>query len=166
MRRIFSLFLLSSILLGCSKDSDQLISIKGITQRDEGGNIMGNIDNTDWTNDSELPEKVIDFLNFNKTIDYTTAEVASLQILGYPNPFETTFRLEISCSKQTVCRFVIVDESLKVYLVNEMMLAVGGNSLALSGSSFPKNKNLRIYYAFYDSSETMYYKGHGDIRRK
>ncbi len=166
MRKVYYLFLLTSILFGCSKDSDEIISIKGITERDNIGNILGNEDITDWSSDTEFPDRIVDFLNFHGALDYSISEVASLEIYGYPNPFESNIYFRVSCSKKTVCRFVIVDESLKIYFVHGLLLNVGSSAINLSASYFPRNKNLRIYYTFYDSSETIYYKGHGDIRRK
>ena len=164
--RLFLAFIMSLLFFACSKDNNEVITISGITERNNNGELIGNFDGTDWLNDNNIPEIVNSLFNFEDTANYETAEISTVEIVEYPNPVENIFNLHFNLSNETVIKFVIVDESLKVYYKYASKLNAGNNLLAIQTEQLPRNKYFRIYYAFYDNSRTIYYKGHGDIKKK
>jgi len=164
---VFLTLIITLLLTTCTKDEGGIINISGITTRDNVGNLLGGLDETDWTNDASFPDAVSSLLNFTETIDYSNAEISTIQIEAFPNPLESQFILNLSSSTGTVIKYIIVDEALKVYSEYALNLSAGNTLLAIQmNSSFPNNKYYRMYYAFYDKTKTIYFKGHGDLKKK
>jgi hypothetical protein len=172
MKPTFSFFLIISLfLVSCPKDKTEpptnAITITGITVRDEVGFPLGEVDSTDWTYDAVFPDAVTQLLNFTDTLDYTNADTCSPSITAFPNPAANLFVIHAGISKQTIMKFIIVDESLKVYARNSVLLHSANQIYSISTDShFPANKYYRMYYTFYDKTKTAYYKGHGDLKKK
>jgi len=120
MKPTFSFFLIISLfLISCPKDKTEpptsTITITGFTSRDEVGNPLGEKDTTDWTYDAMFPDEVNTLLNFADTQNYSYAYTSTLSIMAYPNPFGNQFCFTVSSAENTIMKFIIVDESLKVY---------------------------------------------------
>ncbi|MGE0076421.1 MAG: hypothetical protein AB7S48_01025 [Bacteroidales bacterium] len=157
---------MSLLFLACSKGNNDEITISGITERNYNGELTGDFDATDWLNDNNFSEKINSLFIFEDTVNYETSKISTVEIVEYPNPVENIFYLHFNLSDDTVIKFVIVDESLKVYFKYASKLKIGNNLLAIQAEKLPRNKYFRIYYAFYDNSKTIYYRGHGDIKKK
>jgi len=171
MKPTFSFFLIISLfLISCPKDKidapDVRITITGITVRDEAGLLTGEVDTTDWNSDAAFPDKVNTLLNFTDTLDYSYVYNSTISISAYPNPFENQFIFRVSSTENTLMKYIIVDESLKVYTKRALNLTYGNHTFSiLTDNLLPANKYYRIYYAFYNYTKTAYYKGHGDLKK-
>jgi hypothetical protein len=171
MKATFSFFLIISLfLISCPKDKTELpentITITGITACDETGLLTGEVDTTDWNADAAFPDEVNTLLNFTDTLDYSYVYNSTISIFAYPNPFENQFSFTVSSTENTIMKYMIVDESLKVYTKGALNLNTGNHTISiLTDNLFPANKYYRMYYALYNYTKTVYYKGHGDLKK-
>jgi hypothetical protein len=166
MKNLIILFAL--ILFSCKKDNNtkDTITISGITERDNFGNPIGIIDDTDWSYDTNFPQTINSLLNFVDTVNYLDADTSTIQLFAYPNPIEKQFVFRFSSSKRTVLKYIIVDEFLNLYLKRCFKLRNGGEymtNILTDDSIYPPKRFYRLFYAFYDHEKTIYFKGHGDL---
>jgi hypothetical protein len=165
----FFTLMITFLLTACSKDKNNIetIFISGITERDNSGTLIGQPDETDWTSDTSFPKTIYSFLNFTDTVDYSNAEISEITYIeAYPNPINTVFVLQFGVSNSSVIKYIIVDDSLKLYTENAIKLQMGTYAIAIQTDSlYPKNKYYRLYYAFYDKTKKIFFKGHGDIKK-
>jgi hypothetical protein len=171
MKPTFTFFLIISLfLISCPKDKtdapDDRITITGITLRDEVGFPLGEEDSTDWINDAVFPDAVTVLLNFADTLDYSSTVTCMPSIMAFPNPVDNLFCIHAGISGPAIMKFIIVDENLRVYARNSVLLHSANQVYSISTDSLlSANKYYRMYYAFYDKTKTAYYKGHGDLKK-
>ncbi len=156
------------VLASCKKDKAVTgkINFSGITATDEFGNYIGEVDSSDWTNDGDFPDDIQNRLNFSDTFNYANTETGVASVDAFPNPVHSQFQLLFSSAKPSILKYIIVDESLTEYGRAIMRLDSKFSAVSVSANSFPDNKYFRVYYAFYNSSKTAFYKGHGDLIKK
>lgn len=166
----YLLFVTGLILLfSCDKITPFTIDVSVITTTDTLGNIIGPVDNTDWTQDASWSETEKSFFRADP-IDMSAASVATINLQpAYPNPTtQKGITLQFTSSAVTFLRIAIVDASLNKLAYYTFLTTSGINAyfIPLNGPSFVSNKNYRIYYSFDAPPSPMYYKGHGDVTIK
>lgn len=165
---------------GCKKEQDKAqepviqnpvakIDLSGITTTDYAGNILSPVDPTDWTNDSAWTAAETAIFQLPDTTQLANTERASLSFSpAYPNPLQVQFALHIEADKRTLLQLVICDSMLTVKDRYFMPLKSGSNDFAfrLEPVNYNAGTNYRLYYGFYGAAESLYYKGHGDLKIK
>lgn len=159
--------LLFVLLNGCKKEPEVVYDFSIQTITDSVCNTITQ-DLTDWTYDQYWTRTDSLFVLFNDNLplsDTTTGWVRVEPLC--PNPGSKSFTLKIHSTKPAKARFAIVNTDLEmVYYASGI---VHGDTVIqkfdLNGySSILPQQNYRLYYAFFNSKNQMYYKGHGDFR--
>lgn len=168
-RKLIVPFLLISILhLNCKKDSNAKIDVSAITETDNVGNTLSQIDNTDWIIDNMWTTDELALFQTPGSSQLTNMEKAIVSIEpSFPNPSAGGFYFAANISKSTLVQIVITDNMLSV---KDRFFATNKNinfyllKLNLDASKYPNNTNYRMYYGFYSMADGLYYKGHGDLK--
>lgn len=151
----------------CSKTTPFTIDVSAITTTDALGVPTGSTDPSDWAFDATWSEAEKALFRTDP-VDMSGTEVATVTLQpAYPNP--TTIRqvtLQFTCSVVTFIRIAIVDAQLNKKAFYQFKTDPGLNALIIpfSEMNYPANTNYRIYYSFDTPAQSMYLKGHGDIR--
>jgi len=168
------LFLLA---MGCNSDDDNnatpsntsidMSGVASITETDDVGAYLGNVDSTDWTTNEVHSTAVNALFNFTDTLDYSGAQSSSITISAMPNPTQEMLTLAVDAGSIAVMKFVITNASGQKIQSGAMKLS-SNNSLFLfdlNDSLYASGKYYRIYYKFYKSDKTAFASGHGDVKK-
>lgn len=136
-----------------------------ITETDDSGKVIGQIDKTDWTEDKDwnqseefLFDQVGEPIDSNFRKSYVTVEPS------YPNPCSDSFHFRVITAERCVFNYVLTDDKLKVKIpLGTAWLNPGYNKFNFSTNGLTKGKNYRLYYIFSYYQNKAWYKGHGDI---
>jgi hypothetical protein len=172
--KIISAILFVSIFTTNCKKTDApnhagKIDVTRITETDNLGLVVSQIDKTDWTLDNTwTTEELALFLTPTST-QLANSERATVEIKpGFPNPNSSSlFNFTCSTTKPTFIQIVTVDSMLSIkdiFFLNTTATGLNINTLALTSSKYLTNNYCRIYYAFYSQADGLYYKGHGDVK--
>jgi hypothetical protein len=168
----FSFLLLLNI--GCKKTKEDMvqnvvnntIDVSKYTTTDVVGNILGSIDNTDWTFDNTWTAAENALMQIPTAAQLQNTETATITLYpSYPNPLVDILRWSFNTTKNTLLQTVVTDSLLNVKLRNFTTTNIGSNSIAilLATNEYTNNKNYRLYYGFYSLNAGLFYKGHGDL---
>jgi len=170
MKSFCSLFFVLAVLLfsSCKKDNTTPLDFSKITVTDASCIYISDIDTTDWTKDVTWTTQELNLLNFTDTISVTDSVTGFVQLSApCPNPNEGLFILGLTTERQCKMKLACVNNQMQL-LYYTSRLFTGGPIITSydfrSVSSFHKNENYRFYYGFYNSKDSLYYKGHGDFR--
>lgn len=136
---------------------DPKIAIKGITVRDDEGNIAGSIDPADWNLNSEyndLENKLFPSTNLPICADHADS---SYTVSVYPNPNDGVFVFG-SIVPHDHISVRIVDENLKILYSND---SITGTALTITEDKDGGKRAVRLYYRIFN--ENCIYQGYGDI---
>lgn len=168
---IILLLLITIFSFSCKKtDSGQTakIDVTVITETDNFGTTLSQIDNSDWTNENTWTNEEFTLLQTPSVAQLGSSEKAIITVWpGFPNPTSGIIIFAANISKPTLVQIVIVDNMLS--LKDRYFLANSNNNLnlftfSLDASKYSNNTNYRIYYGFYSLTDGLYYKGHGDLK--
>ena len=171
MRKFF-LFLFTAAVLfhfgACKKDNIVPIDFSQYTATDSNCIISGVYDNTDWTYDTTWTATETALMSFNANIATTDSTFGYVHVSpACPNPNNGLFIIGINTEKQCKMKIVCVNTSFETLYYTSKKFTGGPIVTSYDFSaltSFHPNENYRLYYAFYNSLDSIYYKGHGDIR--
>ena len=148
----------------CTKNSESkgLITISGITERDNSANSIGNIDTTDWkfTDSWSLSEENLFKKNTSSNMVTETIRPNSSYVVGgYPNPAKTLIYFAFQLEPNMYYDIRIVDNNLNIKLQFD---SVKYSLITMKDSAYLNNELYRIYYKVH--SDNMVYRGHGDFK--
>jgi hypothetical protein len=170
LHRFIFLSVITSLLLLCSckKDASFYYDFTQYTSTDATGNLIGQTDSTDWGYDNTWTSAESKLLSFKDTLVINDTATGYIHLSSaFPNPSGGTFFIGVDTERECKMKAVFVNEQFQIlhYLSRKF---TGGPILTVhdfSGyTSFHKGKNYRMYYGFYNSKDSLYYKGHGDLR--
>lgn len=171
MKKLYSLlfiFCLCFQLISCKKDISTAPDFSKITVVDDNCIYVGDVDTTDWTNDVAWTAQETLFMNFADTIVVTDTLTDFVQVsAACSNPNHGLFIVGLSTGKQCKMKLVAVNTDMHVLYYTARKFTGGPIVTAYDFralTAFHTNANYRLYYAFYNSNDSVYYKGHGDIR--
>jgi hypothetical protein len=152
----------------CKKDAVTAVDFSKYTATDSNCLFTGTIDNTDWTNDAEWSATENALMNFSTsiaTLDSITGYVVVSALC--PNPGNGVFTLRVNTERECKMKIACVNTEMETlfFTTNKMAPGPNINSFDFTAiTAFHKNTDYRMYYAFYTSKDSVYYKGHGDFR--
>lgn len=164
-RLITSLLCFSCIAFsGCKKKK-----FKQITETDESGAYIGEVDDTDWQIDlfyeeSSIPRAVKEeFDQFNCGLGEFSYWFGDPTIVAYPNPTVDSITIEFFAPDHSL-EVVLVGRTNKVFYsecfqITDSILHVG---ISFDELSVKRGKHYRLYYQLYED-EYLEEHGHGDI---
>ncbi|RSK35253.1 hypothetical protein [Hymenobacter metallilatus] len=134
----------------------------GITEKDTNNRPTGHVDSSDWSSDATWKKQELELFKSLKLDLNGTQQGGVQEISLFPNPVATVAQFSVrrpgSATRQA---WVVVDRKYKV--VQDYAEGPLNYSYQLDFSSLKKGETYRMYYVFY-SGNTLYSKGHGDIR--
>ncbi len=152
----------------CKKDTSTPLDFSKITVTDTSCIYISDVDLTDWTSDAAWTTPETAFLNFADTILATDSTTGYVQFAApCPNPNDGLFTLGVNTEKPCKMKLVCVNTEMQVLYYTSLQLTGGPVATVYdfrSNTAFHKNENYRLYYGFYNSKDSLYYKGHGDLR--
>lgn len=165
---VFLLCVLLSIN-ACQKDSVNVIDFSEITPTDETGALIGQADTTDWTYDAAWTSRETALMTFNDTaLNSSDSVMGAIAVSpAFPNANDGLFIVGIEPERQCKLKYVFVNSDFNVLNYGIRKLNGGPTFYAFdfrSNTAFDKGANYRMYYGFYNSKDSLYYKGHGDIK--
>lgn len=157
------------VIGACKKDAVFAPDFSNITHTDSSGHINGTVDSSDWSYDAGWNGTELNFLAFK---DATTAGNDSLvgSIIVSPpisNPNAGLFILGLNPERQVQMKYAFVNSDLRVLHFGTQKLNGGVTFLTYdltTNTAVRKGEYYRMYYGFYNSKDSLYYKGHGDIK--
>ncbi|MES2620950.1 MAG: hypothetical protein V4615_08860 [Bacteroidota bacterium] len=164
--------LLSFILLvqfvSCKKETVEVIDFSKHTATDINCATMGTVDSTDWTYDEEWSTIENSLMNFSDNILVMDSMTGYVEVSpACPNPSEGLFVVGINTERGCKMKLVCVNTEMEPLFFTSKQFTGGPIMTAYDFrllSAFHKNMNYRMYYAFYNAQDSVYYKGHGDFR--
>lgn len=154
----------------CKKEisSTSTFDFSNFTVTDSSCLYISNVDSTDWTYDANWTAAETALLNFGDTISTLDSMAGYVQVsAACSNPSAGLFILGTDVQKACTMKITVVNNKLELLHYRAVKLTGGPIIHAFDfrfSGSFHKNENYRMYYGFYTSKDSLYYKGHGDFR--
>ncbi len=146
----------NGIIVVDSVINHSLIDFTSLSENDVNGWPITQLDTNDWgiRTNWELAERLI----FNQSTLTTLGGLS--QLIEYPNPFVTIFRLELDIPLGSKMDFYLVNQNLEI---EERFIGLlrGSTMIQLINSSY-KGNYYRLYYRLYSDIQQCY--GSGDIK--
>jgi hypothetical protein len=159
MKNILLSVILIASLIACqkeNKDSDK-IYFTGITKRDAMGNLISNLDTSDWRLDNKWVKKEDDLFSIKYSSSSNQTFTTSVGV--YPNPFQDIFCISLyPIPKKSRLAVRLVNKDFKILFKNDSIYG----SISVQPPDINGYDTLRLYYKLIDSLN-FEYKGHGDI---
>lgn len=160
------LFIVS--IASCKKEKAVVYDFSKYTATDINGNIIGTADTTDWTYDATWAAAELKLLTFKDTIKVSDTTCGYVQLSpAMPNPTAGLFIIGTDTEKECKMKAVFVNEQLNILLYLSKKFTGGPIVTAYDltvHSAFRKGNFYRMYYGFFNGKDSLFYKGHGDIR--
>lgn len=152
----------------CKKESSQSYNFTQITETDASANSIGYVDSSDWGYDANWSAAETKLLSFKDTLKSSDTTIGYIHISpAFPNPSAGTFFIGADTEKGCKMKAVFVNEQFQIlhYLSRNF---TGGPIITVYNlaaiTAFRKGHYYRMYYGFYNAMDSLYYKGHGDLR--
>ena len=157
------------LIYACKKDEVFAPDFSSITYTDNTGQINGTVDSSDWTHDAFWNGTEYNFLSFEDTTargnDSLFGSIVVSPALSNPNA--GLFIVGLNPERQVQMKYAIVNTDLRVLYYGTRKLNGGLTWLSFdltTNTAVRKGEYYRMYYGFYNSNDSLYYKGHGDIK--
>ncbi|MCC2548379.1 hypothetical protein LJY25_18175 [Hymenobacter sp. BT175] len=167
--KILPVILLLICLSACKKkDTTPTIDFgpgQGYSSRNAQNIQTGEQDPTDWTLDGSWNEQEKALFS-SLPVDLNSSVQGSGAVRGlYPNPAATAAKLTIEAQSTASLHLIIVDKKYQVLSEAAPSIARSSHTFAfdLAAQGLQKGQLYRLYYVLYNGN-TLYYKGHGDIK--
>ncbi len=156
------------LLSACKKENSVQLDFSKITVTDLACIYISNVDTSDWTLDNTWTNQETNLMNFSRTVSTTDTVAGYVQVsAACPNPSAGSLAVGVNTERACVMKAVFVNNDMQILHYSNQLLT-GGPIITYhnftSLSSFKKDANYRMYYAFYTAKDSLYYKGHGDFR--
>lgn len=165
---VYSLLAITLItcIYSCQKGSVTEYNFTQITFTDSLGN-EAEVDTTDWTYDNSWTGGEIKLVSYIDSLKATDSMPGFIKISpAYPNPTKGTIIMNINFERACKMKAVLVNQNFEI-LFYQSNLVSSGPGIAyydLRGlTAIDKNNYYRLYYGIFNSKDSLYYKGHGDL---
>ena len=156
------------LLQACKKDIVRVVDFSKYTTTDNECQITGVGDTTEWINNVLNRSEDTALLIFADNIFISDTQAAKISITPpCPNPSNGFFIWNVNPSRECKLKVVCVNTAGDILYYNAYGLLGGPITLGFDfrgKSVFHSGINYRMYYGFFNSRDSLYYSGHGDIR--
>ncbi len=167
MKRGIAIILMFVLLQACKKTTVQVVDFSKYTQVNNACEITTIADSNQWTNNVLNRNEDTATLYFNDNVYITDSVAAQVTVsASCPNPSNGLFIWQVNPTRQCKLKVACVNTSGDIVYYNSYGLGGGPITIGFdfrSLSGFKKNNNYRLYYGFYNSHDSLYFSGHGDI---
>lgn len=169
MKTLYALLLLAVGLPACQKDPAPVYDFSRQTITDSLCQVIS-ADSTDWTYDPVWTAFDSSTVRFADTIVITDTLTGYVNISpACPNPGNGLFIIGLDTEHACAMRVACVNTEREVIWYSARKLNGGPVITAYdfrNVTAFRPGENYRLYYAFYNHKDSMFYRGHGDISRQ
>lgn len=155
------------ILVACKKETIHVLDFDSITATDSLCQIIGDTALANWTKDEDWITAENNLLAFKTIVENADTALSKLTVLpACPNPTNGQFSITIKSTKKCKLKWVMVNKKLETLAYQQQIIDSGQHLIPfdfLSSTAFDSATNYRLYYGFYNSKDSLYYKGHGNI---
>ncbi len=166
--RTVVLMLLALAINGCKKDNTTPLDFSKLTTTDIHCVTFGDPDSTDWTFDSYWTAQESALLKFNDTLSVSDTLTGWIEVSApCPNPGNGIFILGVNSEYACKMKLVCVNTEMQILYYSSEIFHGGVSWIPLdltTNTAFRKSEYYRLYYSFSNAQDSVYYKGHGDIR--
>jgi hypothetical protein len=165
---IVSFALALMVLQSCHKETVTPVSFSTIDSTDNECRVTGTVDTTQWCNSVLNRASDTLFLTFAANVGITDSVCGRVTMApSCPNPSNGFFIWNVSCTRQCLLKVVCVSTAFDVlyfnsYVINAEPITLGFDLRAQT--AFRNDSSYRMYFGFYNSNDSLYYSGHGDIK--
>lgn len=162
---LFTLTLIAGIS-SCQKGSVIEYDFTQITFTDSSGTVV-EADTTDWGYDNSWTGGEYKLVSFEDSLKSTDSMPGYVQLSPpFPNPGNGFLLMGVDVERACKMKMVVVDKNFQI-LYYKSRLFTGGAILTVHDLSnltaLDKGNYYRMYYGFFNSKDSLYYKGHGDL---
>ena len=165
---ILSFALLTILFQSCKKDTVHIIDYSAYVPTDKGCRVTGALDTTQWNNNVLNRQQDTAFLFFADNFVTADSICGTITVSPpCPNPSNGFFIWNVNPTRQCKLKVVFISTAQDVVSYNVYSLNGGPISLGFdfrAQTAFRTDSNYRMYYGFYNSRDSLYFSGHGDIR--
>ena len=158
----------AQLLQSCKKEVTQIVDFSKYTATDNECRIVGVADTTQWINSVLSRAQDTALLIFADNIFISDTQAAKISITApCPNPSNGFFIWNVNPSRQCKLKLVCVNTDGDILYYNSYGLLGGPMTLGFdfrNQTVFRSGTNYRMYYGFFNSLDSLYFSGHGDIR--
>ena len=157
-----------STMNACQKETVKVLDFSTITYTDSLCNLVGDTATENWTYDNSWVTAEFNLLAFkpiSAVVDTTLSKITVLP--ACPNPNNGQFTLRIKSTKRCKLNWVMVNRGLEILAYSQQKINSGQFTIPFdfsANTAFDTASNYRMYYGFYNAKDSLYYKGHGNIR--
>lgn len=169
--KLIAVVILCTVLIigACKKDEVFAPDFTTITQTDSNGHVNGTVDSSDWSYDEFWNGTELNFLAFKDTSTKSTDTLSGSVSVSpaMTNPNAGLFILGLNPERQVQMKYAVVNTDLRVLHYGSRKLNGGLTWLSFdltTNTAVRKGEYYRMYYGFYNGKDSLYYKGHGDIK--
>jgi hypothetical protein len=161
------LFALFALVQSCKKITETPTNFSQITTTGAECRIIGAPDTTQWNNDVLNYALDTALLTFSDNVVTTDSIGGKINVTPVcPNPRNGFFIWNIEAARQCKLRLVCINQSYQILYYNVYRLNGGPVEIGFdftANTAFKNDSSYRMFYAFYNSFDSMYYAGHGDF---
>jgi len=165
---VLSFFILLALLQSCKKNSVRIIDYTHYVATDKECRVTGTIDTTQWVNNVLNRAEDTAWLIYTDNIVISDSVCATISMSPpCPNPSNGFFVWDVNPSRQCKLKVVCISTAQDILYFNTYGLNGGPITLGFdfrSQTSFRTDSSYRMYFGFYNSRDSLYYSGHGDIK--
>jgi hypothetical protein len=165
-----SLVVVIAIIQSCKKEKPTVVDFSSYTMTSDECRIIGTADTTQWTNNVLNRQTDTLQLIFGDNLVITDSVTGPISISPpCPDSSDGFFIWNVNPSRQCKLKLVFVNTAFDVLYYNTYALIGGPMTIGFdfrSQTAFKPGTNYRMFYGFYNSNDSCYFSGHGDIRIK
>ena len=165
---ILSFVAVIAFLQSCKKTPVTIIDYTKYVATDKECRVTGTVDTTQWANNVLNRQQDTALLIFTDNIVLSDSICGNITMAPpCPNPSNGFFIWNVNPSRQCKLKVVCISTAQDVLYFNTYGLNGGPISLGFdfrSQTSFRTDSSYRMYFGFYNSRDSLYYSGHGDIK--
>jgi len=167
---VFGITALFTLVNSCKKTTTQIVDFSSYTMTNDECEIIGAADTTQWNNNVLNRQTDTLQLVFADNVNITDSATGTISMSPpCPDSSNGFFIWNVNPSRQCKLKLVVVNTAYDILYYNAYALNGGPMTIGFdfrSMTAFRSGTNYRMFYGFYNSYDSCYYSGHGDIRMR
>ena len=168
-----AIIILSAFIIlsqSCKKQTIRVVDFSSYTTTNEECQVIGLQDTTQWINNVLNRQTDTLQLTFADNLVISDSTAAHITMTPpCPDSSNGFFVWNVNPSRECKLKLVFVNTNYDILYYNAYALNGGPMTIGFdfrSISTFKTGTNYRMFYGFYNSHDSCYFSGHGDIRIK
>jgi len=154
-------------IMACKKETIRVLDFDSITYTNALCEVIGEPAPGNWAKDSDWVQAEINLLAFNTIPGIADTALSKITVFpACPNPNAGQFDVFVKSTKKCKLKWVMVNRQLEILQYGQQLMDSGQFTISYDfrGITSFVGGNYRLYYGFYNAKDSLFYKGHGNIR--